>query len=206
MSRLPLDRETSVRRLLAILASLTALTAAPLARADDPGIARSPARPLPRVGMALDAGVPGGAGAVLQLRLLDALRVDAGPMWSGIGFGLKGGVIWAPLRGPLSPTLELEGGWGLRADLSFLARRNGVPTELRPVLANARYLYASALVGVDIGSARGTSFFVRAGLSRLEVRAPGTARTPAAGGTLEIGDSTLRATIPCAKLGVQFWF
>jgi hypothetical protein len=59
---------------------------------------------------------------------------------------------------------------------------------------------------VDVGSARGTSFFVRAGLSRLEVRAPGIARTAAGGGTLEIGDRTLRATIPCAKLGVQFWF
>lgn len=191
-----------MRRLLAGLAILagTSAAAAPL-----PGGAPSQAS-LPRLGLAVDAGVPGGAGVVLQARLLDALRVDAGPMWSGIGFGVKGGLVLAPVRAALAPSLELEGGYGFRADLSFLARRSDVPSELRPVLAHASYWYASALIGVDIGSARGTAFFVRAGLSRLEARAPGTARTSSSGGTLGIGDSTLRATIPCAKLGVQFWF
>lgn len=161
---------------------------------------------LPRLGMVIDAGLPGGAGLLLQARLLDQLRVEAGPMWSGVGFGVKGGLVLAPFRGGVSPTLELEGGYGFRADLSFLARRGDVPAELRPVLAHASYWYASGLVGVDIGSARGVSFFVRGGLSRLVVRAPGTARTSSSGGTLDLGDSTLRATTPCAKLGVQFWF
>ncbi len=189
-----------------LLASLAVLAASSAAAAPAPGGAPSLERPLPRLGMAVDAGVPGGAAVVLQLRLLDSLRVDAGPMFSGIGFGARGGVVWAPLRAAVSPTLELEAGYGFRADLSFLARRSDVPDQLRPVLAHASYFYGSALLGVDIGSARATSFFVRAGLSQLVVRAPGTVRTASAGGTLEIGDTTLRTTIPCAKLGVQFWF
>jgi len=189
-----------------LLASLAILAGTSAAAAPIPGEPGSGEALLPRLGMAIDAGLPGGAGVVLQARLLDALRIDAGPMWSGVGFGLKGGLVLAPVRAALSPSLELEGGYGFRADLSFLARSRDVPAELRPVLAHASYWYASALLGLDIGSARGTSFFVRAGVSRLEVRAPGTAKTSSGGGTLEIGDSTLRATIPCAKLGVQFWF
>ncbi len=188
-----------------LLASLALLAAGSAAAAPVPGGAPSMERALPRLGLAVDAGVPGGAAVVLQLRVLDTLRVDAGPMWSGVGFGARAGVVWAPLRTALSPSLELEGGYGV-ADLSFLARRSDVPSELGPVLAHASYLYGSALVGLDIGSARGTSFFVRAGVSRLTVRAPGTVKTASGGGTLEIGDSTLRTTIPCAKLGVQFWF
>ncbi len=183
--------------LLALLSGTPAL-AAPLAP--------PPATPLPRLGVAVDAGVPGGAGVVLQARLLDALRVNAGPMWSGVGYGLKGGVLLSPLRTAIAPTLELEVGYGIRADLSFLAQRSDVPAQLRPVLARSSYRYASLLGGVDLGSPRRTSFFLRAGVSWLEVRAPGTATTSAGGGTLRIGDGVLRATIPSAKLGVQFWF
>jgi len=165
-----------------------------------------PAAPLPRLGLAVDAGFPGGAGVVLQARLLDSLRVEAGPMWSGVGYGLKGGVVVSPLRSAVAPTLELEAGYGFRADLSFLARRSDVPAELRPVLAHASYRYASALLGIDIGSPRRTSFFVRGGLSWIEIRAPGTVTTAVGGGTLRIGDGVLRAAIPSAKVGVQFWF
>ena len=186
---------------------LALLLAATPGGAGEPGRGPpSPGPPLPRLGLALDAGVPGGAGAMLQARLLDSLRVEAGPMWSGVGFGLKGGLILSPFRTAVAPTLELEGGYGFRADLSFLARQGDVPAALRPVLAHASYRYASALVGLDLGLARRTSFFVRAGISWLVVRAPRTVTTPAGGGTLQIGDSTLHATLPSAKLGVQLWF
>jgi hypothetical protein len=191
-----------MRRLMAALALLAFASAA----AADPQRAPAGHAPLPRLGVAIDVGVPSGAGVVLQGRLLDALRVNAGPMWSGVGFGAKGGLVLAPLQSAVSPTLEIEAGYGVHADLAFLARRSDVPAELRPVLAHASYWYASALVGLDLGSPRGVSFFVRAGLSRVEVQAPRTATTTTGSGTLEIGDSTLRATIPCAKLGVQLWF
>jgi hypothetical protein len=193
-----------MRRLPALLALLAA---APASAGQGPRLAPPRAfGPLPRVGLALDAGVPGGAGVVLQARLIDALRVNAGPMWSGVGLGGKAGVVLAPLQAAVSPSLELEGGYAVRADLSFLAGRYGLPSELHPVLAHASYWYASALVGLDAGSPTGLSFFVRGGLARIEARAPRTVTTDAGGGTLQIGDTSLHATIPCLKLGLQFWF
>jgi hypothetical protein len=191
-----------MRPLLSALAAALALAGA-TARAAPPPLAE---RPLPRLGLVLDAGLPAGAGLLLQVRPLDALRLQAGPMWSGIGWGAKGGLVLAPLRGAVTPTLEVEAGYGVRADLSFLAGRSGVPQELKPVLARARYGFVAGYLGLDLGSQRGTSFFLRGGLARLRVTAPGTARTATRGGTLEIGDATLDATVPCAKLGLQFWF
>ncbi len=190
-----------MRLLLPVLAALAAAPAG-AAAAQPP----APGRSLPWLGMAVDAGVPGGLGLLVQVRPIEALRVNAGPMWSGIGFGARGGVVVAPFRARVIPSLELEAGYGVRADLSFLARRSDVPDALRPVLAHASYRYGAALVGIEMGSPRGTSFFVRAGIARLVVAASRTATTSSRGGTLEIGDATLRATIPCVKLGVQVWF
>jgi len=114
--------------------------------------------------------------------------------------------VIAPFRGKVAPVLEVEGAYGFRADLSFLAGTSGIPEELAPVLARARYAYAAAYLGLDVGSPRGVSFFVRAGLARLVASAPGSARTDAGAGTLLLGDATLHATVPSAKLGLQLWF
>ncbi len=195
--------------LAGVIAAL-ALGSAPASAAPAPASPAAPvavaAVPLPHLGMVLDAGLPSGAGLLVQVRPLDGLRLQAGPRWSGVGWGVKGGVVLAPFRAAVTPTLEAEGGYGLRADLSFLTRRSDVPQELRPVLAHARYWYAAGYVGLDLGSQRGVSFFVRGGLARLHVMAPGTVRSATGGGTLEIGNATVDATVPCAKLGLQLWF
>jgi hypothetical protein len=189
-------------RPLAVVALLA--LAAPAAAA--PPKPLPPPRALPRLGLVLDAGLPSGAGVLLQARLLPGVRLQAGPMWSGVGWGAKGGLVLAPFRWAVSPTLEAEGGYGFQADLSFLTKQGDVPEELSAVLAHARYWYVAGYVGLDLGSPRGVSFFLRGGLARLQVTAPGTARSDTSGGTLEIGDATLTATVPCAKLGLQLWF
>jgi hypothetical protein len=174
-----------------------------------PAVAAFPARrpSLPRLGLALDAGLPGGAGVTLQARVLSGLRVGAGPMYSGVGYGVKGGLQLSPAW-VFAPALELEGGWAPRADLSLLAGKGSVAKNLKPVLAHASYWFASALVGFDLGSPRGLSFMLRGGLSHLDVHAGGTATVPGSGSTstVELGNATVRATIPCAKLGLQYWF
>jgi hypothetical protein len=202
--------------LLAALAGLAALLAPAAAGAAQPApsarlvasaapVSPAPAR-LPRLGLVLDAGLPSGAGLLVQARLFDAVRLQAGPMWSGVGWGAKGGLVLAPFRWAVSPTLEAEAGYGVRADLSFLADRGNVPKEMKPVLAHARYWFAAGYLGLDLGSPRRFSFFLRGGLARLQITAPGTARTTSTGGTLELGDATLTATVPCAKVGLQLWF
>jgi hypothetical protein len=183
---------------LAALAAALLSLAAPASAAD---------APLPHLGVALDAGVPGGAGLLLQART-GPLRLSAGPMWSGIGYGAKGGLALAPFAWAVAPVLELDGGWCPRADLSRLAG-NGLPGDLEPVLSHASYWYAGALAGLDLGSPRRFSFFLRAGLAHLQVRAPRSSTSDSSGGsgsTLELGNATVRATIPCAKLGFQLWF
>jgi hypothetical protein len=166
----------------------------------------APAQPLPRVGLVLDAGLPGGAGLLVQTRLADRVRLQAGPFWSGVGWGVKGGTVLSLLRGAIAPVIEVEAGYGFRADLSFLAGRSGVPEELGPVLARSRYAYGAAYAGLDLGDPRRLSFFIRGGLARIVARAPDSARTSAGGSTIELGDATLRATTPSAKLGLQLWF
>lgn len=194
----------------AVLAALTAAIAqalaAPAAAAPPRPIAPPPRASLPRLGLVLDAGLPSGAGLLVQARVLPGVRLQAGPMWSGVGWGAKGGLVLAPFRWAVSPTLEAEGGYGFQADLSFLTRQGDVPEELGAVLARARYWYVAGYAGLDLGSPRGVSFFLRGGLARLQITAPGTAKSDSSGGTLEIGDATLTATVPCAKLGLQVWF
>lgn len=198
----PASRRSPLRAAFAVLLVLRAGFAAAPAAAAEPD-----APPLPRLGLVIDAGLPGGAGLLAQARLTDGLRLQAGPFWSGVGFGVKGGAVIALVRGAVSPVLEVEGAYGFRADLSFLAGRSGVPEELAPVLARARYAYAAAYLGLDVGNPRGRlSLFLRGGLARLVADAPGAARTAAGAGTLLLGDATLRATVPAAKLGLQLWF
>jgi hypothetical protein len=193
--------------LLALAATGAAAEPEPAVRMSDPPPALLPVPPLPRFGLAVDAGLPGGIGLLAQARILDGLRIQAGPLWSGVGWGLKGGVVVSPFRWTVAPVFEAEAGWGVHADLSFLARRSDVPHELGPVLARASYAYAAGYLGLDVGDPRGVSFFLRGGLARLTASAPGTARTAAdGGGTLTVGDASLRAIVPCAKLGLQVWF
>ncbi len=194
---------------LAALIALLTLAAAPAAASPVPAPAQVPpaqAVSLPRLGLVFDAGLPSGAGILLQGRIFDGLRVQAGPMWSGVGWGVKGGLVLAPFQWAVSPTLEAEGGYGFQADLSLLANRSGVPSELKPVLAHARYWYTAGYLGLDFGSQRGLSFFLRGGLARLQITASGTAHSTDKNGTLDIGGASLTATVPCAKLGLQYWF
>ncbi len=73
------------------------------------------------------------------------------------------------------------------------------------MLAHA-YWYASALPwALKWDGPRGTSFFRSAGVSRLEVR-PREQQDQLRRRKREIGDEHLPPPIPCAKLGVQFWF
>lgn len=202
----PLSSSLAALAGMAALLGAVPVPAAAAAPVKVPPPAEVRVQALPRLGLVVDAGLPSGAGLLLQARILDGLRFQAGPMFSGVGWGAKGGLVLAPFRWAVSPTLEAEGGYGFRANLSFLAKRSDVPSELKPVLSSARYWYAAGYLGLDIGSPRGFSVFLRGGLAWLRITAPGTARTTTSNGTLEIGDASLTATIPCAKVGMQFWF
>jgi hypothetical protein len=173
--------------------------------------AEQPARApdLPRFGLAVDAGAPEGVSAAAVWRPVAAFRLWGGPSWNYVAFGVNAGATIAPFRWAVAPTLTAEAGRYFEADLTWLATRSGgVPVELAPLLRRVAYDYASLQLGLELGSQRGLSFSIRAGVSWLSAVARGTASTTAAGSAaqVELVDPRFTATMPSVKLGLQYWF
>lgn len=179
----------------------------------EPAAPSAPARSgLPRLGVTLDAGLPDGAALALVYRLpWRSFRASGGASWTGIGWGVQAGLGWTPLRWIVTPSLNLEAGHTFDGDLTWLAdRASGIPDGVRPLLRRIGYDVVSAQLGLELGSPRGFSMFVRAGLSYFDLRLHGTGSATSGSGsseaTFSVTDPRLRATTPSAKLGVLWWF
>ena len=88
-----------------------------------------------------------------------------------------------------------------------------MPEEVKPLLSHVSYDYASAHVGIEIGTRDTFAFVVEAGLSYLSLTASGTTTTQVdLGGTtpttatVTFTDPHLRGTTPSVRVGVQTWF
>jgi hypothetical protein len=161
----------------------------------------------PRFGLSGSLGFPDGLVASALFRPIDMLRLSAGGSWNYFGFGLLAGVDVKPFQWPIAPTLGVEAGHYFDADLTWLAAQDaGVPPELEPLLEKVGYSFASAHLGVEVGSSRRFVFFARAGLSYLwtTVNGAGEAVSGAGAGTVKvrIEDPEFRATIPSVKAGI----
>jgi hypothetical protein len=182
--------------------------------ATEPAAAVQPAaiRAPPRWGLLVDAGLPDGAVVSAVYRFAEPLRASFGLGYNGAGWGVRGTVGWLPIRWAISPTLNLEYGYYWQADLTWLADdpANGIPPEMRPLLESVGYSYASALLGLEIGSPNGFSFSISGGLTYLwtTVHGVGEAVSSGAGSTtvIEIQDPSLRATAPTLKVGFLLYF
>ncbi len=178
-----------------------------------PAKAATPAG-LPRFGLLVAAGVPSGVSASFLFRPVRAFRLHAGPAWNYVSWGVQGGATFIPWAWRVAPTLSLEAGRYFDADLTWLVKDSGgVPVEVKPLLQHVGYAYASALVGVEIGSQRGLAFSLRAGLAYFSVTAHGSVVTTTSGGTAGANDAQvtltnpqLHATSPSLQLGVQYYF
>ena len=170
--------------------------------------------PLPLLGVSVEAGFPDGGAVALLVRPHHMVRLSVGPTWNYLGWGVEGGVALVPWHWMLSPVLAVEAGRFFDSDLTWLANKSGgVPNELEPLLKKVGYTYASAQLGVEIGSQRGFSFVLRAGLSWFDLVAHGTATTTRSGGTpgssaavVTLSDPRVHAVTPSVKLGVQYFF
>jgi hypothetical protein len=110
-------------------------------------------------GVQLDVGAPGAGGATVLFRPWWWLRFNAGLAYNYLGFGLRGGVSVAPFHWAVTPTLNLDYGHFLSGDASRLATNAG-PAE-KALLQNVPYDFATAQVGLEFGSQRWFSFYVR---------------------------------------------
>jgi hypothetical protein len=168
----------------------------------------------PAFGVGFDAGFPDGAAVAALWRPVQAIRLSFGPSWNYVGWGLEGGVALVPWHWAVSPVIAVDAGRYFDSDLSGLARQSaGVPAEVKPLLEKVGYTYASLQLGLELGSQRGFSFSLRAGLSYFDCVAHGTATTRTSGGVVGAGDAVVeltnprvRAVLPSLKLGVQYFF
>jgi hypothetical protein len=221
-----------------LILALLAL-AAPLARAEEPEAAAEPANdgappayealpttppePPPatplaaiersgvgRFGLMVEAGVPEGGAVSLTYRPVRAVRLWAGPAWNYVGFGGQAGLMLVPFSSVVAPSLSVEVGRYLDADLrKYVDSGSGAPSEVTPLLAHVRYEYLAAHVGLELGSRR-FAFTLRAGLAWIRASAQGTTRTTDASGntTSEVyfSDPRITAAVPSVKLGIQTTF
>ncbi len=183
-----------------------ALAAAPAA---DTQAVRTRPEPASVLGLALDAGLPSGAGVSLLVRPLPWLRLQAGPGTNGAGFGLRGGVTFLPLRSFLTPTLTVEAGHFFEADVSAAAETFGqLPDFGDEMLSTVSYDYASAMLGLEVGSQEGFFGFVRAGAAYVDARFGSYAIEGDDAGAVRsvTGEGPSIGTLaPSAVLGVGFY-
>jgi hypothetical protein len=146
-------------------------------------------------GMFMDVGVPDGAALGVVVRpKFDWLRIGGAVTHNGMAPGMRVGVTLDPVSFPIGPTLSVEGGhyWG--GKLPMLSDS--------PSIA---YNYANFHLGIEVGSRATFRFFLRGGVSWLDVS---TAQFQSAtGGGSGIGNPSYSGWLaPSGKLGFSAYF
>ena len=216
-------------RPLALTLSLLALLAAAPARAADEAAATGSGGPatvavaapvehapwyalsdVTHLGFQIDAGAPGLGGVTVLFRPWWWMRFNAGLAYDYVGYGVRGGVSFVPWHFVITPSLNLDYGHYLSGDASRFSSNAG-PAE-RDLLKNATYDFATAQIGLELGSQRWFSFYVRGGFAYVTASAKGTQLSALANEKsndpslqFSMADASARAVIPCASLGFLFY-
>ncbi len=161
------------------------------------------------IGLGIDAGAPGGAGLTLLVRPLWWLRLNAGAAYNVGGFGYRGGITLSPGQWAITPTLNLDAGQYLSGDVNKFVTVSDA--NARALLARTTYTFATAQLGLEFGSQRWFSFYLRGGLTYVISTLSGTDLTAlaqgnlGAGTTATMGDAKFSALVPCASLGFNIF-
>lgn len=173
----------------------------PLVAIDD--LRAEPSPRVPRLGLALGAGVPSGATAELVVRPWRVLRLQAGVAYDLVSPGVVAGVAVAPFRTALAPVLSLHAGRLFEGDANGLIT---VDRPLRPLLQRVGYDFASAELGLEIGAPDAFAFTVSAGLSAIRSTLHGAnAALGLTSAGITVADPTLRAVLPSGRVGFVFF-
>lgn len=170
----------------------------------------APAPGFTRFGLSLDAGVPDGVGVSAVLRPVRWLRLHGGVTSNTLSFGLRAGASWVPLSTLVSPSLNVDVGHYFDAKYNKLVDRLGSnPLKTDAPIDDVGYDYASASVGVEVGSPNRFAAFLRLGLSysTLQVdNAEGLLQDVTDDPELTSTPLSLRFTSPAVKLGFLLYF
>lgn len=180
----------------------------PLVRAEDV-VAVAEQAP-PRLGVALDLGVPDGIGASVLIRPVPWLRLHAGVATNAISPGVRLGVSVLPFSTVVAPSLTIEAGRFFEGNANGVAQTvSDNPEYHAPALERVSYDFASAHLGLEIGSPRRFVFSFRAGVSVVQLRIPLIQRQIdqlAALWPIQIPGFPEALTLPSLKLGLVFFF
>jgi hypothetical protein len=177
------------------------VTAYPTPAATSDRAVRDPAAPgAPRarvkVGMGLDIGVPDGAALSIAVRPgLDWLSVAGAVTYNGMAPGLRLGATVAPFASIVSPTLTIEGGKAWQGTVPGVS---GSPS--------LGYTYANFHLGIDVGSRDGLRFFLRGGVSYLDMSASNMSPSSSLGDIGITSPSYSGWLAPSGKLGIATFF
>ena len=124
-------------------------------------------------GLMLDAGIPDGTGLSAAFRTSRSVRLDVGATYNGIRLGARAGITLLPMQGGYTPSVTFEVGHALTGDSQTLARRMADLSQ-PPLFAMDRvgFTYASSHLGFEVGVPGRYSFFMRGGLSFIELDVP----------------------------------
>jgi hypothetical protein len=161
------------------------------------------------VGLRIATGLPDGVTVALVVRPIPSLRLQAGPSWNYIAYGVQAGVTITPFRWAISPVLEASYGHYFGADLNKIVK--DIPVELQELASSVGYDYFNGQIGLEFGSPRSFTFSLGAGLSYVWSDLVGTATIapdPAAPNPARVTvvNPSLRAVIPSVRLGMLFYF
>jgi len=161
------------------------------------------------LGLQLDAGAPDGLAFSVIYRPWYFLRLNAGPAYNLIGFGIQGGATLIPFHFPITPTLTGEAGYFFSGNLNrALTRWNvSVPSAVQPLLDDVGYTYLSTQLGVEFGAPEVFVFYIRFGLAWVFPSVHGTATTTSDSTTVTVNGVQGRVATPTANLGfvVYIW-
>jgi hypothetical protein len=197
---------------LAATTSMPSTAAAPPASA--PLVSSEPlaARRKHILGLQLDAGMPDGAAVSVLYRPVRYVRFSGGMLYNLASYGVRGGVSVQPYF-PIAPSLSLEAGHYFNGNAyDKLSKYTHIDENLKPLMSDVGYTFASASVGLELGHPDWFVFFVRGGLSKLWVNvknANGSKPAPKPGDDFQlsyIGDPSIKLGIPNVKLGFMLFF
>jgi len=162
-------------------------------------------------GIGLDGGAPGGAGVTLLVRPLWWLRFNGGVAYNVAGFGYRGGVTLAPGQWAVTPTLSLDAGRYLSGDYNKVA--TFTDPNVASALSRTTYTFGTAQVGLEFGSQRRVTFYLRGGLTYVMTAVSAADMTAIVGGKLGSGGTTAQVNgdtkvtglLPCASLGFNIF-
>jgi hypothetical protein len=163
----------------------------------------------PFLGVMLDLGAPDGANVALVAQPLRSIRLEAGAGHNAIAPCARGGVALAPLSTFIRPTVSAHVGRCREGDANPLARAaSGDSTYSSEMLERVGYDYATARVGLELGSERVT-FFLHAGATRMagRVRDASTDADEMSSSSITFTqDPTVTLTTLSARLGFIVFF